>query len=310
MKIFVTGGTGFLGKELVRRLQEDGHEVWGLARSLESSNQITHLGAMPVKGSLEDISQWEHALENMNVVVHCAALVSTWGPWRNFESQITQATIDLLAAADRHGVGRFLYISSESVMQNRTELVDIDETFPCPVKPNSFYGQAKLLAEKAILDYTGNMHCVILRPTFIYGPNDNVSTTLHQMVESGKFTWVDRGRHLIERVHVQNVVDSISLALVRGQNKGVYLITDGAPTTVHEIFTEYAKRLGLDLPKKNIPSPVARMAASIVELTWRVLRLPGTPPLNRFEVAFVSMPRRYRIDKARAELGFQPKVPL
>ncbi|MBD0382403.1 NAD-dependent epimerase/dehydratase family protein [Paenibacillus sedimenti] len=306
MNIFVTGGSGFLGKNLIRRLISEGHEVWGLARSPKSVQSLEDQQVQVIHGSLENIPEWSQALQGIDVVVHCASIIEVWGEWNTFYSLVTKATEDLLLAADSHHVGRFIYISSESVMQDRNPLLGIDEEMTCPKIPNSFYGQSKLKAEQAILSYSGNMNCVILRPTFIYGPGDSFTEMLQTLVASNKFTWVDQGRHLIERVHVDNVVEAITLALQKGNHKGIYLITDGKPVTVRHLFTQRAEEIGITLPQKNIPGQLARASASFIELVWRLFQIKSAPPLTRFEVAFVAMPRQYRIDKAVRELGYQP----
>ena len=306
MKVFITGGTGFVGTHLVKQLKSEGHEVLALARSEQSAGKLEALGVATVLGSLEDISSWEQALRAVDVVIHCAAFIGVWGEWQHFYTQITEVTRALLAAADRHQVGRFIYISSESVMQDREPLLNVDETYPCPAKPNSFYGHAKLLAEQAILQYEGSMTSLILRPTFIYGPGDSFSEDLKRMVSQGKFVWLDQGTCLIERVHVLNVVTAIMLSMSNGKHQGIYLITDGAPAPAHEVLTEIAQQAHIKLPDKSIPGSIARLAASGIEAIWRTLRLSSPPPLTRFEVAFMAMPRSYNISKARRELGYQP----
>lgn len=306
VKIFVTGGTGFLGKRLIKRLVQEGHEVSGLARSETSAGSLQKEGVRDVRGSMEAIAKWEEQLQGIEIVVHCAALVDVWGEWESYFQQNTVATKSLLEAANRQGVKRFVHISSESVLQDRDPLVDIDETLPYPKEPNSYYGKSKMLAEQAILENKGETTCIILRPTFIYGEDDSFSVTLENMVKNKKFTWVDNGEHLMERVHVDNVVEAVVCSLQRGQHKEAYLITDGAPVTVREHFTKVAQMQGFELPGGNLPGGLARMLAGVIEGIWRLLHLKSAPPLSRFEVAFVAMPRRYRIEKAVRELGYQP----
>lgn len=306
MKIFVTGGTGFLGKRLVKRLVQDGHEVLGLARSEASAAGLDKQGVRAVRGSMESVAEWEEQLQGIDVVVHCAAMVEMWGEWENYFRQNTLAAKTLLEAANRQGVKRFVHISSESVLQDRDPLVDIDETLPYPPEPNSYYGKSKLLAEQEMRKHQGDITCIILRPTFIYGPNDTFSGTLRELVENKKFTWVDHGKHLFERVHVDNVVEAIVCSLENGRHQEAYFITDGAPVTVREHFTKVAREQGIELPERNLPGGVAKAVAGLVEGVWKLLRLKSAPPLSRFEVAFVAMPRRYRIEKAVRELGYQP----
>ena len=295
-----------MGTRLIKRLLAEGHLVTGLARSMASAAMLHDQGVRDVRGSMEKVAKWEEHLKGIDVVVHCAAKVDMWGEWEDYYSHNTLATQSLLEAAERQGVKRFVHISSESVLQDRDALVDIDETLPYPLEPNSLYGKSKMLAEQAVLNHQGSLATIILRPTFIYGPDDTFSGTLREMVQSKKFTWVDQGRHLFERVHVENVVEAILCALEQGRHQEVYMITDGEPVTVREHFEMVARAQGFELPARNLPGGVAKAVAGLAEAVWKLLRLRSTPPLSRFEVAFVAMPRRYRIEKAVRELGYQP----
>lgn len=104
MNLFVTGGSGFLGKQLLIRLGKTEHKVAALARSSTSSKIIEDLGATPVKGDLNDIQKWKHHLNGLDALIHCAAPVEFWGPWKKFEHDIVDATVDLVEAAAKQGV--------------------------------------------------------------------------------------------------------------------------------------------------------------------------------------------------------------
>ncbi len=310
MKVFVTGATGFLGRRLVARLIREGHTVSALARSEQGAAQVQALGAQPVLGDFDRITAWETALQGVDVVVHCAAPVETWGPWQLFATGIVDATRELLAAAGRKGVRRFVYISSESVLQDREPLLDIDESKAYPAEPNSFYGRAKKLAEQEILSADTKVERIILRPTFIWGPGVKALETMVAKIHSGEFMWIDQGSSPFEMVHVDNVVEAIVRSLRAGRDGGIYFVTDGQPMTVRDFLSALIGTTGTALPRKNMNGAVARFAAGLVESVWRLLGIRKHPPLSRFELAFVSQPRRYRIDRIRAELGYQPVVNL
>ncbi len=108
-------------------------------------------------------------------------------------------------AAAEKGVNRFIYISSESVLQDKTDLIDIDETSPYPIAPNSYYGKAKMQAEQAIIasNYQ-NLTTIILRPTFIWGKGVQALETMAKKVKSGQFMWIDHGKTIIEMVQIDS----------------------------------------------------------------------------------------------------------
>jgi nucleoside-diphosphate-sugar epimerase len=118
MKIFVTGGSGFVGKRLIRRLVREQHEVSALARSGSSTSLLEQLGARVIRGTLDDIDEWEAQLEGHDVVIHLAAPSEFWGPWELFYDGITRATKNLLAAAARMNVKRFILVGSEATLQD------------------------------------------------------------------------------------------------------------------------------------------------------------------------------------------------
>ncbi|BAZ68091.1 putative NAD(P)-dependent cholesterol dehydrogenase [Fischerella sp. NIES-4106] len=308
MNIFVTGGSGFLGKRLIKRLISDNHDVTALARSDSAQKTIEQLGAKVIKGNLDNINEWEAQLLGQDIVIHCAAPVEFWGSWDKFYQEITLATKNLLIGASKMNVKKFIYISSESVLQDVSPLIDIDETYPYPAEPNSYYGKAKKLAEEEILNFSTDMKCIILRPTYIWGKGDKTPQKLAEKVKSGQFLWIDNGECVIETVHVDNLVEAISLACVKGENKEIYIVTDDDPITVRDYFTKLFKINDIKPPKTNLPSFVVNVLANFVEAIWKTLNIKTVPPLSRFEISFVAMPRKYNISKIKRKLGYKPII--
>lgn len=307
MKIFVTGASGFLGRPLVRHLLRQGHTVGAIYRSESSRAALRDLGVQhQVAGSLGDIARWQQQLAGYDVVIHAAAPIELWGPWALFQSQIVDATQKLLQAAQQQQVRRFVYISSESVWQDTQPLLDIDETLPPAATPNSSYGQAKKLAEQAIQQHSGTIERIILRPAFIWGPDCPALQELIDKARTGQFVWVDQGRAAFSAVHLDNLLPAIAAACQQGRDGGVYAIADAESYSVRSFFTPLLQQAGVALPHLSLPGWLLRPLASTLEQIWRRLRLAGKPPLTRFELAFVSQPRRYRLAAARRELGYRP----
>ena len=308
MNIFVTGGSGFLGQRLITRLVGEGHTVTGLARSLEAADSIKKAGGTPLIGEFANLSEWEQALQKYDAVVHAAAPVKFWGVWADFEQTIVKATSDLYEAAVRNKVQRFIYISSESVLQDHKPLWDITEAEPYPKEPNSMYGKAKKLAEQALLRSEGITDCVILRPTFIWGKGVVALDTMIAKMKSGRFIWIDGGATVIECVHVDNIVEAIICAFSKGRHKGIYNITDDEAKTARELISALAATQGVTPPTKSMPGSIIGIAVWLIEAVWKLFGRTSMPPLTRFELAFVNMPRRYNITKAKEELGYSPRI--
>ncbi len=310
MKVFVTGGTGFLGSRVIQRLKKEKHTVGALARGESQRAALAAAGAETVLGNFTDLSSWEKHLSGFDAVIHCAAPVEFWGRWEDFYRDTVQATIELYRAATRQGVKRFIQISSESVLQDKLPLLDIDETTPYPEMPNSIYGRAKKEAEIALNAEPAGPVRIILRPTFIWGKGVKALETMKQKVAAGQFMWIDGGQTVIEMVHVDNVVEAIVKALTGGTDRSIYYVTDDRPMKVIDFFSALFRAVGIEPPKKNMNGTLAGVVAAAVEGLWKLLGVRKAPPLSRFELAFVAQPRRYKIAKIRRDLGYTPIVSL
>ncbi|WP_433731849.1 NAD-dependent epimerase/dehydratase family protein [Nocardia sp. CA-129566] len=304
MNVLLTGATGFLGRRVVHRLVADGHDVSALIRG--TGRRIPHATVVP--GSLEDVAAWEERLAGIDVVVHAAGLVSTWAPQREFDEAIVEGTREVLAAAVRHGVRRFVYISSESVLQGGRPLLDITESQPTPAVPSSGYAQAKLAAEHLIRAHAGAIETIVLRPTFIWGSGSGQLADLAARARAGRLPLVDKGMASFEHVHVDNVAAAVAAALSDGTPGGTYLITNAEPMPVREFLAGVLAAQDAPMPTRSVPSGPLYALGRAGEWLWSTLPLPGRPPLTRFEVEFLALPRRYDITLARHELKYEPAV--
>jgi 2-alkyl-3-oxoalkanoate reductase len=306
MKTFITGGSGFLGQRLIARLRQEGHEVTALSRSPKSDATLKALGATTVRGSLTDLAAWQDALQGQDVVVHAASPIEVWGDWADLERDIVQASLDLYRAAAMQRVRRFIQISSESVLQGDGPLLDVGEAHPYPVEPNSSYGKAKMQVEKGLLSNIAGTECIILRPTFIWGQGGEQLDKVVDKVRRGQFMWIDHGQASMEMVHVDNVVEGVRLALTQGDSGQVYWVTDGRPMPAREFLGALLRARGVEAPDRSMPGRLARPVAAGVEALWRLLGLKSVPPLSRFQLDFIALPRRYDLGKSQRELGYKP----
>jgi nucleoside-diphosphate-sugar epimerase len=306
MRAFVTGGSGFLGSNLIAALRARGDEVRALARSDAAADAVRRAGAEPVRGELDDEAALRDGMAGCEVVFHVAALAALWGPYEQFYRVNVAGTEHALAAARAAGVRRFVYVSSESVLLDGKPIVDADETRPRAAKPVGFYPQTKALAEERVLAANSpELATVIVRPRTIWGRGD--STVLPQLaraVRSGKFRWIDGGRHRISTTHVANACEGLILAAERGRPGEIYFVTDGAPIEVRRFITEQLQTQGLTPGEASIPRRAALLAATLLETAWRVLRLKGTPPVTRTTVLLVGQDVVVNDAKARRELGY------
>jgi nucleoside-diphosphate-sugar epimerase len=147
----------------------------------------------------------------------------------------------------------------------------------------------------------------VIRPRFVWGRGDTtLLPTMVEMVRSGRFAWVGGGRHLTSITHVDNAVEGLILGAARGAPRNAYFVTDGEPVVFREFVSELLATQGVDAPRRSIPAPLAGALAVGGEAAWRLLPLPGRPPVSRFAYWVSAQECTIRIDKARRELGYEP----
>jgi len=304
MTAFVTGGSGFVGRALIRRLVADGSEVKALARSERSAAVVAALGAEVVPGDLDDASALGAGCEGCERVFHVAAKVDEWGKRRDFERINVEGTRRVVDAAKEAGVEVLVHVSTEAVLLTGAPLVRVDETVPLPEKPLGLYPETKGEAERVVLAAKDAMRVAIVRPRFVWGPDDSsVLPKILDAVRSGRFMWIGGGRHLTSTCHVDNLVEALVLAAEKAPTGERYFVTDGEPVEFRA-FVEYLVRgAGAEPPTRSIPYGVAKALAYVCEGLWTVL--PGAPPINRIGLSLIGIECTLDDSKIRRELGFE-----
>jgi nucleoside-diphosphate-sugar epimerase len=305
---FVTGGSGFVGGRLIERLVRDGWSVAALARSDRAADTVRTRGARPVRGDLSDLPALVTGLEGADACFHAAAKVEDFGPWRAFVQANVEGTRNVMRACRAAGVERAVHVSTEAVLMHGQPLVHADETYPLAFRSPAPYSRSKALAEQVVLEESRDgLEAMIVRPRFVWGRGD--TTLLPLLVEgtrSGQFRWVGGGRHLTSTTHVDNTVEGLLLAAEQGRGGRAYFVTDGSPAVFREFVGDLIATQGVTPPEGSVPAPVARALAAAGETAWKLLPLPGAPPLTRFASWVASQECTLDDHRARAELGYAP----
>jgi nucleoside-diphosphate-sugar epimerase len=306
--VFVTGGSGFIGQRLIRRLVGEGNVVFALARSEASGRLLSQLGAQPMPGDVTDPESLSAAVQSCELAFHAAAAVLDWGPREDFVRGNVTGTQNALAGCREAGVRRFVHVGTEAALMAGQPLVNVDETAPLRPDSKAHYPSTKALAEQAVRSASGDgFETVVVRPRFVWGPDDtSVLPGIVAAVEGGRFSWVGGGRHLTDTTHVDNVVEGLILGAQRGRAGEAYFVTDGDPIEFREFVTALLATRGVTPPDRNTPPFLARSAAAVLETLWPLLGRKTAPPANRFAVWVSSLECTIDISKARTELGYEP----
>lgn len=308
--IFVTGASGFIGGALAQGLIADGGTVRALVRSDASAAAVEALGAEPVLGDLSDPASIRAGAQDCVLAFHAAALPAEWATRAEFEAANVMGTANVLGACEAAGVSRLVHVGTEAAHFAMDPLVDIDESEP--LRPDSpvLYSSTKARAEQLVVRASKpGFETVVVRPRLVWGPGDlTVLPGLAAAVESGRFSWVGGGEHLTSTAHIDNVVHGLRLGAERGRAGEAYFITDGDPVVFRDFVTRLLATRGLTPPDRNIPRPLARGAAAASETAWRLLPLPGAPPITRMAYFLTANEVTIDIGKARRELGYEPVI--
>jgi nucleoside-diphosphate-sugar epimerase len=309
--VFVTGGSGFVGGALLDELAERGETAWALARSAAAEAAVVARGAVPVRGDLTDLDALTAGMRGAELVVHCAARIA--GDWSDLP-ELHRTNVDgsrtVLQAARSAGVPRLVLVSTEQVVLGDRPLVDADESWPYPVRWPGPYAQTKAEAEQLMLAAsTPELATVAVRPRLVWGRGDTgLLPRLVVAARTGKLRWVDGGEHLTSTTHVRNAVEGVLAAAERGRGGEAYFVTDGAPVPFREFVTALLATQGVPAPTRTVPGRVARAVAGGTGALWRLLPLPGRPPLDLTAVRVAGETCTLRDERARWELGYEGRV--
>jgi nucleoside-diphosphate-sugar epimerase len=305
---FVTGGSGFIGGRLIRRLVADGWSVRALARSDRAAERVQSLGATPTRGDLDDIASLRTGAQGCSVAFHAAAQLGEWGRPEDFERGNVGGTRNALDACVSAGVRRFVHVGTEAALLAGQPLINVDEREPLRFDSKALYSRTKARAEEAVLAASvSGFETVVVRPRLVWGAGDTtILPALVAAVRSGRFAWIGGGEHLTSTTHVDNAVEGLVLGAQRGATGNAYFVTDGQPVQFRRFITDLLATQGVEAPTRSAPRALAGALAAASEAAWQVLPLPGHPPLTRLAYWLSALETTIDISKATERLGYRP----
>ena len=258
MRVFLTGGTGFIGGHVASQLRERGDDVRALVRSPEKGAALTELGCELVPGTLSDKDSIRAGMDGCDAAIHGAAVYEVGIPESEhramYEANVI-GTENVLRAALEAKADRVVYISTVGAFGNTKGQV-VDETYQHPgTGYTSYYEETKVeahrLAKRLIAEE--GLPCVIVQPGGVYGPDDHsaLGRQMNQFL-AGRMPLIAFPELGFNMVHVDDVAAGVLLALDRGKAGEAYVL-GGQITTMRELIGTLGGVAGKTPPKRALP---------------------------------------------------------
>lgn len=308
-RALVTGGNGFIGSGLCRRLVASGVPVRALVLPGEDASALQALGVELVQGDIA--SPLSPALfADVSHVFHLAAIASDWGPDALFEQVNSGGTRHVLLAAEAAGVARFIHMSSLAV-HRYSHHPDGDENTPADGDINA-YCRTKREAEARVMAFSERMHVTVIRPGVVpYGPGDRLSLPgILDALDRGIYLHVGGGRTRVCLSYVENLAEGLIQAACRDGRSGEVFVLSDDVVTWRQFIDAIADAFDKPRPRFSLPLPLAWGLAVMTELAWRCLPLKGQPPLTRYRISLFRGDLVFSSARARDAFGYAPEVSL
>ena len=314
-KDLVTGAYGMLGSNAARALIRHRSNVSTFGRD---EGKLRKLAAEYESSQIEvfcgdfcNAAEIEKACDGIDYVVHCGALLKGWGRRSEYIRTNVDGTKNVLDACEKHNVKRLVHTSSPSAhaLKNNLNITEEDQN-----KNNrlNYYIESKLMAEELVSGQDRVPYSMI-RPRGITGIGDkNMLPVLINVNRQIGIPLFQKGKVLVDLVCAENAALALRLCMEKEEALGqAYNITNGEPKPVTELAEEMFTALGTKARYIRLPFMPVYAAAGILEAVWKLLRIyDKAPPLTRMNVCTLGRSQIFSIEKARKELGYEPKVSL
>ncbi len=308
MRIFVTGGTGYIGRALVRRLAGEGHEVRCLVRPGSDAAGLAALGAACFAGDVTDRHSMREGMSAAEWVIHAAADLDFRAPAERMRRVNVEGSENVASLAWKLGVGRLLAISSIAVFGGSPDDGSAATEESPPILPlPSPYAVTKRAGEEAIQRWAAEgLRVNTVHPSVVYGPpgkREGANSFLRALL-ARRFAAVVGAEKIVSWVFLDDLVDGLMRAVARAAPGRSYLLT-GEATSVGSLVERVCRLGGVRPPRLRLSVGSARLALA---LTTPLFRLLGRRPLfNVYQLRNLGRNWRFDDGRARAELGWRPR---
>lgn len=317
-KVLITGGQGFVGRALVDRFADQGHEVTCGDLATEAVRDDVRFRALDIR----DRDAVGAAAEGMDTVIHNASMVHTK---HNREEDVwavnLTGTQNIVDACEAHAVSRLVYISSASAVYEGKDIENGDESLPYARISQAPYADSKIAAERKVLAFSGTetTQACAIRPHVVFGPGDSrfIPAVLDKAQEGKLGRAIGNRDKLSDFTYISNLVDAVVAAEARLAPGGAacgqpYFVTNGEPMVWFDFVEKLLVELGYPPITGRVPYWVAYAAATIAETidTLKGGTVNAENGLTRFAIRYMVTHHYFSIAKARRELEWTPAVSL
>src|ERR1700694_542365 len=310
MKVLITGGIGLLGGWLIQELQQREEEIRALVLPTDNTDRLVAQGVEVVPGDVTDAGTLTRAVRGIDLVFHLAGMMGVDRPLADYHLVNVSGSEHLYRAARAAGVRRFVHTSSHTVygLGLRRPLTEEDALRPDPDP----YSITKAKGDHLIqhLMHNGDMETVIIRPGTFFGPNDRLHFgRMAWRLKARKGVIIGRGDNALPFCYVSDVAQGFLLAGYHAKAPGnIYNISNDRPLTQVEMFNAIADAVGGQRPVRHLPYLAVYMGGFAAEEGAAVSHTK--PIVTRLGAKMFGTDNRHSVDKARRELGYEPRVEL
>jgi nucleoside-diphosphate-sugar epimerase len=311
MRVLITGATGLLGGHLIKELQQRGEDIRALVLPVENADRLEKQGVEVVRGDITDANTLGPAVKDVELIFHLAGMMGVWRPLADYRLVNVTGSENLYKAAQKAGVRRYVHTSSHTVygLGYGRFLTENDALRPDPDPYSLTKAEGDRLMRRLMLN--SNVETVILRPGTFFGPGDRLHFgRMAQKMKDGKGVIIGRGDNALPFCYVTDVVQGFLLAAYHENAPGnVYNITNDQPLTQLEMFNAIADAVGGVRPTRHLPYLPIYYGSIVAEKV--VARVTRTKPIvTQLGAMMFGSDNRHSVEKARRELGYEPKVDL
>ncbi len=311
--VLVTGGSGFLGKEIVRTFLSHQWHVRSISRHTNSDLQL--MGVECFCGDLSaDKAVVMQATKDCEVVIHCAAKAGVWGTRDEFYQSNVLTTKLILECCEKNNVAALVFTSSPSVVFSGKDDNGCNEALPYPKRFHSLYSETKAIAEQMVL-CNKDIRCCALRPHLIWGPNEP-----HMLpriwANADKLRIIGNGKNVVDCVYVTNAAEAHYLAANEllsptSRCKGnAYFVTNNEPVVLWDFINRILEMKGMKPLSRHVPKHLAIAISTFLEQYYRMFPPKYEPYITGFVARELSSSHWYDCSAARRDFGYIPRITI